>query len=90
MKDRNDFTMKEVRHILWVATRKIRRLHAKNKLKQKYLSKLRQELLWLRFLPLQKEVVDKWYVRDYADYYRDFAKILEEYYEAYGERRNER
>ena len=90
MKDKTDFTMKEVRHILWVATRKIRRLHTKNKLKQKYLSKLRQELLWLRLLPLQKEVVDKWYVMDYLDYYRDFAQIFEAYYESYGERRNEK
>lgn len=65
-----DFSIKEVRRVLWNAYKELGKFKSKNKLKRKYLAKIRLMLLWLRLISFDKEFIEKWRVYDLGDFYR--------------------
>ena len=65
-----DFKIKEVRKVLWDAYKKLGEFKSRNKLKRKYLAKIKLMLVWLRLITLDREFINKWRVYDLRDFYR--------------------
>lgn len=66
---RKDFTIEEVRRELYKFYRKLRKYDSKNKLKRKYIAKIRYFILWLRFIKLDKEFLENWKMPDIGTIY---------------------
>ena len=67
---RKKITAKEVRHILFVTEKQLRKRKGHNKLHQKYLSKIQYMLMHLRMFPLTKDVMDNWSMPDYNNIWK--------------------
>lgn len=63
----NKRSIREIKKILWDANNKLHRIEGKNKLTEKYLHKVRYMLLHFRMIPINKTVLDNWYMPDYSD-----------------------
>lgn len=71
-------SIKEIRRELWKTERLLRTFKCRNRLEQKYLSKMQYMLMHLRMYPCKKNVMNNWVMPDYSDISKLEMKTIKE------------
>jgi hypothetical protein len=69
-----ELTAKEIRHYLFMAEQKLRKYTGVNKLVSQYRIKASYMLMWIRIMPIDKDILNGWKMPDRSTF-DEFKKI---------------